>query len=94
MDHKVIQIGFKEFQKRVAEKLKAINPDINKDDLYCSQTTACYYMDYRPKYPEKTAGDFLVCQNLSGVITISGNFNAPIPTIRRFGNIEDFEQNL
>lgn len=84
-------IGSKDFKQRVTDKLKEVDRNINNEDLYFSQTTTGYYMDYKPNYPEKSNCDFVVYQNINGLIFIYGNLNANIPTIIRYENIEDFE---
>ena len=87
-------IGAKEFRQRVINKLKSVDENIKKDDLYFSQTVTGYYMDYRPNYPEKTNGDFIVCQDLNGSISVHGNMDAVVPTINHYEDIEDFEERL
>lgn len=87
-------IGSKEFKDRVKEKLMQIDGNINETDLYFSQTVSGYYMEYKPKYPERSNGDFIVCQDLNGSISVHGNMDALIPTINKYENIEDFEKNL
>lgn len=87
-------IGAKEFRQRVINKLKSVDENIKEDDLYFSQTATGYYMDYRPNYPEKTNGDFIVRQDLNGLISVYGNMDALIPTINHYEDIEDFEERL
>lgn len=87
-------IGAKEFKKRVKAKLIQINNDIKEEDLYFSQTTSGYYMEYKPNYPNRSNGDFIVYQDLSGSISVYGNMNAIVPTIEKYENISDFEKNL
>lgn len=87
-------IGAKEFKKRVHSKLKEVDENICDDDLYFSQTVTGYYMEYKPMYPERSNGDFIVAQDLNGSISVHGNMDALVPTIRKFEDIEDFEKNL
>lgn len=87
-------IGAKEFKKRVKAKLIQINNDIKEEDLYFSQTTSAYYMEYKPNYPNRSNGDFIVYQDLAGSISVYGNMNAIVPTIEKYENISDFEKNL
>jgi len=87
-------IGAKEFKDRVKEKLIQIDGNINEADLYFSQTVSGYYMEYRPKYPERSNGDFIVYQDLNGSISVHGNMDALVPTINKYESIEDFEKNL
>lgn len=87
-------IGAKEFRQRVANKLKSVDENIKEDDLYFSQTATGYSIDYRPNYPEKTNGDFIVCQDLNGSISVYGNMDAFIPTISHYEDIEDFEKRM
>lgn len=87
-------IGAKEFKQRVADKLKDVDKNIKNEDLYFYQTATDYCMEYKPNYPEKSNGDFVVYQDMNGSISIYGNLNAPIPTINRYENITDFEKRL
>ena len=90
----ISKIGAKEFKNRVIKKLKEINSEIEDDDLYFSQTLTGYYLEYKPKYPEGSPADFIVCQDLNGSISIHGNMDAMIPTIKHYENIVDFEMHL
>lgn len=87
-------IGAKEFKQRVKAKLIQINNDIKEEDLYFSQTTLGYYMEYKPNYPYRSNGDFIVYQDLAGSISVHGNMDAIVPTIEKYENIADFEENL
>lgn len=87
-------IGAKEFKQRVINKLKAVDKNIKEDDLYFSQTITGYYMEYKPNYPERSNGDFVVCQDLNGSISVHGNLEALVPTINHYENIADFEKQL
>lgn len=51
-------------------------------------------MEYRPCYPEKSNGDFNVSQDVTGKISVYGNFDALIPTINHYNNICEFEAKL
>lgn len=82
----------KEFRECVKAKLTQTNPSIKEEDLYFSQTTMTYILDYKPKYPEKSNGDFTVYQDvISGKISLHGNFDALIPTIIKFDSLTDFK---
>lgn len=87
-------IEAKDFKRRVKAKLKQTNNDVKEEDLYFSQTATGYYMEYKPNYPKTSNGDFIVSQDLNGSISIYGNDNALIPTVKHYENIEDFEKNL
>ena len=87
-------IGAKEFKQRVINKLKAIDESIKEDDLYFSQTATGYYMDYKPKYPESSNGDFIVSQDLNGSISVYGNMEALVPTVIHYEDIADFENRI
>lgn len=87
-------IGEKEFKQRVKTKLMQIDENIKEDDLYFSQTSRGYYLEYKPNYPEKSNGDFIVYQDLNGSISVHGNMDALVPTINKYEDINDFESNL
>lgn len=87
-------IGAKEFRQRVTNKLKSVDENIKEYDLYFSQTVTGYYMEYKPNYPERTNGDFIVCQDLNGSISVHGNMDALVPTINHYEDIADFEERL
>jgi hypothetical protein len=89
---RISRIGASEFKSRVISKLTQIDPSINAEDLYFSQTTNGYYIEYRPKYPESSPADFIVYQDLAGSISVHGNMSAIVPTIHQYENIEDFER--
>ena len=90
----ISKIGAKEFKERVKNKLMQVNNNINENDLYFSQTTTGYDLEYRPRYPRRTLADLLVHQDLNGSITLYGNIQSLISTIREFEDIEDFEMEL
>lgn len=87
-------IGAEEFKQRVKTKVMRIDENIKEKDLYFSQTTGGYYMEYRPNYPDRSNGDFIVYQDLNGSISVHGNMDAPVPTINKYEDIDDFEENL
>ena len=87
-------IRAKEFKNRVKTKLMQIDGNIKEDDLYFTQTASGYYMEYKPKYPERSNGDFIVYQDLNGSISVHGNMDALVPTIEKYEDIGDFEKNL
>ena len=86
----------KEFKKRVTEKLLNINNEIKEEDLYFDQSADLYTIEYKPNYPNKNNGDFMVSQKIfNDEISIYGNYSTlTVPTIRRFKNLYDFEENL
>lgn len=86
--------GAKEFQQRVKKKLMQIDGNIKEDDLYFSQTMSGYYMEYKPNYPDKSNGDFIVCQDLNGSISVYGNMDALVPTSNHYEDIAVFEKRL
>ena len=49
-----MNIGFKEFKEKLRNTL-------GEEHVYFSNVGQFYYADYRPKYPEETAGDMIVC---------------------------------
>lgn len=87
-------IGAKEFKQRIKTKLMQIDGNIKENDLYFSQTARGYYMEYKPNYPERSNGDFIVYQDLNGSISVHGNMDALMPTINKYEDINDFEENL
>lgn len=87
-------IGSKEFRKRVTTKLLQVSGNIKEGDLIFSQSILGYRIAYRPCYPESSNGDFDVWQETDGTITVRGNFQALIPTINKYKDIEDFETRL
>ena len=71
----------KEFKQFVLGKCKEFGI-LDTENIYFSQTKDVYYADYKPKYPEKTNGDFTISQEvISGKMKMYGNLNALIPTI-------------
>ena len=87
-------IGAKVFRNRVSARIKAIDKNIKDDDLYFTQTQNGYSLAYLPDYPENNKVDFVVFQNLDGTIEMNRNLYALIPTIRKFKDIYDFENNI
>lgn len=85
-------IKAKEFRKRVAAKLKSINNQIQEENLYFSCMSGEFYLEYRPKYPEKSNRDFLIHQDLNGSITVDGNDEKGGITLAFYENIEEFEE--
>ena len=90
----ITKIGAKEFKERVKTTLMQIDGNIKEDDLYFSQTTSGYYIEYKPKYPNRSNADFIVYQDLAGSISVHGNMSALVPTIQHYNNIDDFEHSL
>ena len=78
----------KRFRESVTKKIQKIDPCIEKSDLFFSQYTTGYDLEYKPKYPENSSGDFIVSMNsLDGTVTIMGNLQAIIPTVRKFKSL-------
>ena len=90
----VSKIGAKEFRNRVKEALIKVDGTIKDDDLYFSQTTSGYYIEYRPEYPNKSNADFIIYQDLAGSISVHGNMLALVPTIEHYDDIKDFEHRM
>lgn len=88
----VTKIEANEFKSRVKAILMQIDGNIKEDDLYFSQTTSGYYIEYKPEYPNRTNADFIVYQDLAGSISVHGNMSAVVPTIEHYEDINDFEQ--
>lgn len=83
------------FRDIVTNILISKNKEIKAEDLYFTQTLMQYSLSYKPKYPEKTAADFVVYQNIfDGTMSLYSNSNAMIPTIRYFENMSDFNLKL
>ena len=62
---------------------------IGTEHLYFSQRNNSYYADYRPKYPEKSAGDLLICYNyITDEAELIGNIESSIATIIK-GTFDD-----
>ena len=90
----ISKVGSKEFKRRVTEKIQRIDETIKEDDLYFTQTTSGYYLEYRPEYPNESMADFIVYQDLVGSISVHGNMDAVVPTINHYEDISDFENKL
>lgn len=88
------RIGAEEFKQRVTNKLKEIDRNIKDDDLYFQQNESGYYLEYCPKYPWSSPDYFFVYQDLAGSISVHGNMEAIVPTIKHYNDIDDFESNI
>jgi hypothetical protein len=83
------------FRDIVTDILISKNKEIKVEDLYLNQTLMYYSLSYMPKYPEKTAADFVVYRNVfDGTMSLYSNLDAMIPTIRHFENMSDFNLRL
>ncbi len=61
-------------------------------DVLFTQTTGVYYADYRPQYPLRTAGDFLIaCDWITGKLTMRAE-TATVPTIIEFNSLEELTE--
>lgn len=79
-----MKIGFKDFCNNIVEAAGD-----KRNDFCFSQTLMGYYADYRPKFPEKSSGDFLIAyDHFKGKITISAN-TAAIPIIKKYTSFQD-----
>ena len=78
------EIGFAEFRRNILTSAS------DKNGWYFTQTRSAYYADYRPKYPEQTAGDFTVCLDFGtvrGRLVLYGNNQALVQTIKQYGSM-------
>lgn len=58
-------------------------------DVYFHATQTSYYADYRPNYPEKTAGDVLISYNhITGKLEMSTE-TATTPITREFSSFAE-----
>ena len=73
---------YKEFHDRLTE---AFGHRIGK--VYFAQTTFAYYAEYRPKYPERSNGDFLITYTHFNDRTVVSANAICVPT----RNVVDFE---
>lgn len=65
-----------------------------RKDFYFSQTLTGYYADYRPQFPEKSNGDFLIAyDHFKDKITISADTLA-VPIIKQYISIQDLLSSL
>ena len=87
-------VDTKEFVERVTNKLYNTNKTIQGEDLYFTQTRLGCCLEYRPHYPENSSADFLIYQDPAGTISLHGNMDSPIPTVRVFENLDAFEERL
>lgn len=83
------------FRDIVTNILISKNKEIKAEDLYFTQTLTQYSLLYMPKYPEKTAADFVVYQDIfDGTMSLHSNLDAMIPTIRHFEDMSNFNFKL
>ena len=84
------EYGFTDFKSAILTAAKV------KDNWYFTQTRDCYYADYRPSYPEKTAADFTVMLDHSHTISRLNIYadTATIPTIKQYSKIEELQKEL
>lgn len=73
---------YKEFHDRLTE---AFGDRIK--DVYFAQNTFAYYAEYRPKYPERSDGDFLITYTHFNDRTVLSASTICVPT----RNVVDFE---
>lgn len=63
-----------------------------RENVFFSQQAQGYYASYQPKYPEKSAGDFLISYGIfSGKLTISAETDV-VPTVREFESLEELTE--
>lgn len=73
---------YKEFQDKLT---KAFGDRVK--NVYFAQNTFAYYADYRPKYPERSAGDFLITYTHFDDRTVLSADTVCVPN----RNVVDFE---
>lgn len=79
-----MKIGYKDFCNNIIEAVGD-----KRKDFYFSQTLVGYYAEYRPKFPEKSTGDFLIAyDHFKDKITISAD-TLTIPIIKKYTAIQD-----
>jgi hypothetical protein len=64
------------------------------NDLYFTQTQQCYYADFRPKGPEKSAGDSSISHNWLKDETELRSETALVPIIKKYDNFSDLINEL
>lgn len=82
-------IWYREFKTKIYNILKdkVDNPDEN---LYFAVMSNAYFCDYRPRYPEKTAGDINIFYDwISKDARIYGNLYSAIPTIVKYDSFAE-----
>ena len=80
--------------KEFRESIRNVVPAQNAEHFYFSQTATAYYADFRPAYPEKTAGDFLIVYEiLTEKITMRTDTFA-IPTIVQYKTFDELLEQL
>lgn len=52
--------------------------------LHFAQTQQCYYADFRPRWPEKSAGDFIISHNWLKNETELRSETASVPIIKKY----------
>lgn len=69
-------------------------PESNRQHVFFSQTVTAHYADFRPKYPEKSAADFLITSDfVKGCITLSAD-TAAVPVIKEYDSFEQLLDEL
>ena len=80
--------------KEFRESIRNAVPAQNAEHFYFSQTVTAYYADFRPAYPEKTAGDFLIAYEiLTGKLTMRAD-TAAVPTIVQYKTFDELLEQL
>ena len=84
------EIGFTDFKSII------INSAGHHEEWYFSQALDCYYADYRPSYPEKTAADFTIVLDHSVPrprFTLYQD-TATLPTIKQYSTVKSLTADL
>lgn len=84
-----MKMGFNDFCNAII-----VSVGDKRKDFYFSQTLTGYYADYRPQFPERSNGDFLIAyDHFKDKITISAD-TSTIPIIKQYISIQDLLNSL
>lgn len=81
----------KDFLERVTRKLLASNPEL-EEECFRFRQDPMPRVEYSPH--QGGGGSFSVCLEYSGEVTLYGNLDALVPTVRKFRDLHDFEENV
>lgn len=84
------EIGFTKFKSII------INSAGHNQEWYFNQSRDCYYADYRPNYPEKTAADFTIVLDRGSArprFTLYQD-TATLPTIKQYSTVKSLTADL
>ena len=77
------------FKKSIIEAAKE-----KASDFYFSETAFFYYANYKPYYPDKSNGDFVISYNhFGGKIEMFAD-TASVPIIKEYGNFDELLNDL